>query len=187
MKNSKQSSPKDRILKVSAELFYAHDANTVGVDKICEAADVSKRTLYKHFPTKEMLVSTALRSQAEWWAGEFDKIDTNDPAQRIAEVFKILERNAETDSFHGCPMMNTSVELRDSDALAKNVAKDFKQTLHTYFKQQATSLGGKNPDALAEQLVMLYDGCNAWIVMRHQFPAATFDAVKALLAAGNSA
>lgn len=174
--------PKDRILKVSAELFYAHDANTIGVDTICESANVSKRTLYKHYPTKEILISMALQKQAEWWSREFDKIEAGDPLQRINEVFRILERNAGAKDFHGCPMMNTSVECRDSNALAKSVAKDFKSNLFEYFRQHAEALNAKNSDALAQQLVLLYDGCNAWIVMRRKFPESVFAAIDALVA-----
>jgi len=181
MQMVKASKPKQRILEASAALFYKHDANTIGVDKVCEVADVSKRTLYKHFSTKEVLVSEALAAQADTWAKDFAAIKTKDPAGRIVSVFKILEQKVGSKDYHGCPMMNTSIELRDSSAPAKNVAKDFKAKLLEYFEHQATLLNVNNPGSLAEQLLLLYDGCNAWIVMRRQFPKSVFKAVNVLL------
>jgi AcrR family transcriptional regulator len=172
--------PRERILAASADLFYAHDAHSVGVDLVCATADVSKRTLYKHFATKEMLVAAALAEKSSWWSKEFAKIDSDGPLERILGVFQVMERNAGTASFHGCPMMNTSIELRDVAAPAKLVAKEFKRNLFTYFKEQAIALGASAPDSVAEQLVMLNDGCNAWIVMHGTFPQSTFTAARAI-------
>jgi AcrR family transcriptional regulator len=174
--------PRERILAASADLFSAHDAHSVGVDLVCATADVSKRTLYKYFATKEVLVAAALTEQSTWWSNEFKKIDSDDPLERILGVFRVMERNAGTVSFHGCPMMNTSIELRDVAAPAKLVAQDFKRNLFTYFKEQAIALGASEPESVAEQLVMLNDGCNAWIVMHGTFPKSTFRAARTIAA-----
>jgi hypothetical protein len=65
--------------------------------------------------------------------------------------------------------------------MAKEVAKSFKTKLYDYFKQQAILLQAKDPDVLAEQLVLLYDGCAAWIVMRRKFPTSTFRTLDILI------
>lgn len=77
--------------------------------------------------------------------------------------------------------MNTSIELRDSNASAKDIAREFKDRLYEYFEKQAKLLGIKEPSTLAEQLVLLHDGCSAWIVMRHTFPTSVFDTLNMLL------
>lgn len=166
---------------MAASLFYNHDEHTIGVDTICEQANVSKRTLYKHFSSKEVLVSAALSARANMWAEEFMDATIEDPAARIKHVFRVLERNAGSATFHGCPMMNTSIELRDSDVSAYRMAQDFKGQLYRFFKEQATLLKIKDADAVAEQLVVLYDGCNAWIVMRRAFPGSAFMMLDMLL------
>lgn len=181
MKTVDNKKPKDRIVEISAKLFYDHDANTIGVDRISEVANVSKRTLYKYFPSKEALVSAALGVRANEWAEEFIDTKSDDPVERIRHIFKTLELNAESEDFHGCPMMNTSIELRDSNDLAAGSARDFKGGLYSYFKEQATLIHANDPGALAEQLVVLYDGCNAWIVMRRQFPRSAYAALDMLL------
>jgi AcrR family transcriptional regulator len=176
--------PKERIIEMSAKLFYGHDAHTVGVDKICEVADVSKRTLYKYFPTKEALASAAINRLGEEWFELCTNVESDDPAERITHVFKMFEPVAESTDFQGCIFMNTSIELRDSNALAKGVAKEFKNKLYDYFKQQATLLHAKDPGLLAEQLILLHDGCAAWIVMRRKFPVSTYHTLATLLEAG---
>lgn len=174
--------PRDRIIEASAKLFYDRDANSVGVDKICEDANVSKRTLYKYFPTKELLVAATVNTLGDMWSGIYTAAGSDDPIVRITHVFKLLESKAESDDFRGCHQMNTSVELRNSEALAKDTAKDLKNGLYDYFKQQAILLGVTEPDILAEQLILLFDGCNAWILMRHKFPISTFKTLDLLLA-----
>jgi len=173
--------PKDRIIEASAKLFYDHDTHSVGVDKICEVANVSKRTLYKHFSTKEILISDTIIKLGEEWFEACSNIDSEDPVKRITHVFEMFQSMAEVPDFYGCVLMNTSVEQRDSNTLAKAVAKTFKDKLYDYFVLQGTLLEIKNPEELAEQLILLYDGCSAWIVMRHKFPQSVFRTLTILL------
>jgi len=183
MSQVKQKKSRDRILEASADLFYAHDTHAVGVDAICAAADVSKRTLYKHFPAKTQLIAAALSVQAGDWGEAFAAADTGStPAERVKAIFVTLESRSKADSFRGCPMMNTSIELRDCNEQAKGIAKDFKNKLCAHFKRQAGLMGSDSPDELAEQLLLLYDGCNAWCVMHGRFPSSVYRAVEALLA-----
>jgi AcrR family transcriptional regulator len=179
--NTVKERPKDRIISISAKLFSAHGINTIGVDRICVEASVSKRTLYKHFPSKEALVSAAITSIGQTWFAACIDADSNDPAERIMHIFTMVEPMAKVKDFYGCILMNTSIELRGSDDLAIEVAKEFKTKLYTYFEQQAALLGAKEPSMLAEQLILLYDGVNAWIVMRRKFPTSTFHTLSTLL------
>lgn len=181
MKSATQAKPQERIVTAAAKLFYDHGINPVGVAQICDVADVSKRTLYKHFETKEALVAAAMTSLGEVWyqASTTPAIDT--PKARIIHPFKMVESAAGQPDFYGCIFMNTSIELRGTKVPAAAVVREFKAKLYDYFREQATVLGAKNPDTLAEQLLMLYDGCSAWIVMRREFPASTFRTLDLLL------
>jgi AcrR family transcriptional regulator len=181
MNTSTPQKPKDRIIDVSAKLFYGHDAHTIGVDRICEVANVSKRTLYKYFPTKDSLVATTVGTLSSAWSEAYTNADSDEPVERIMHVFKLLELNAELEDFYGCHQMNTSIELRDSKSPAADEARHFKSGLYDYFKEQAVLLRVKDPDLLAEQLILLFDGCNAWIIMRRKFPKSVFSTLDLLL------
>src|SRR5690348_3041404 len=53
---------RERILKAATELFTAQGINATGMDQLSTVADVSKRTLYAHFPSKDELVQAYLQA-----------------------------------------------------------------------------------------------------------------------------
>ncbi len=56
---------KKRILNAATDLFYANGIRAVGVNAIAVKANVTKRTLYKHFESKDELVIAYLQAQNE--------------------------------------------------------------------------------------------------------------------------
>ena len=52
---------RERILSASQQLFRDQGINCTGVDQLCAAAAVSKRTAYQHFASKDELVAEYLR------------------------------------------------------------------------------------------------------------------------------
>ncbi len=54
-----------RILSAAYVLLYRSGFTRTGVEDIATAANVTKRTLYGHFPCKHALLAESLRSQAE--------------------------------------------------------------------------------------------------------------------------
>jgi AcrR family transcriptional regulator len=57
-------SPRERLLSVASELFYRHGIRAIGVERIAEAAETNKVTLYRHFSSKDELVAEYLRRLA---------------------------------------------------------------------------------------------------------------------------
>lgn len=53
---------RERILKAATQLFTAQGINATGMDQLSTVAEVSKRTLYTHFPSKDELVGAYLQS-----------------------------------------------------------------------------------------------------------------------------
>ena len=52
---------RERILSASQQLFRDQGINGTGMDQLCAAAQVSKRTAYQHFAGKDELVTEYLR------------------------------------------------------------------------------------------------------------------------------
>ncbi len=173
--------PRDRIVATAARLFYNYGINVVGITQICQEANVSKRSLYMHFDSKEDLAAASMSQLGDAWFEACTNAGSDDPRERITHVFKMFVPMAEKEDFFGCILMNTSIELRSTKAPGVAVVREFKAKLYQYFREQATLMRSKDPDALAEQLIMLYDGCSAWIVMRRKFPASTFQTLSLLL------
>ncbi|MEV4431023.1 helix-turn-helix domain-containing protein [Streptomyces sp. NPDC053792] len=53
---------RERILRAAAELFYEDGIHATGVAALAERAQVSSRTFYQHFPTKNALAAEYLRT-----------------------------------------------------------------------------------------------------------------------------
>src|SRR5437764_14934313 len=53
---------RERIERAAARLFYRHGIHATGVELIAQEANVSKRTLYQHFASKNDLVDHYLRT-----------------------------------------------------------------------------------------------------------------------------
>jgi AcrR family transcriptional regulator len=57
----------DRILRAASELFYREGIRAVGVDAIAAEADVTKKTLYEKYGSKDRLIAAYLRARDERW------------------------------------------------------------------------------------------------------------------------
>ncbi|MFG2039740.1 TetR/AcrR family transcriptional regulator [Dactylosporangium sp. NPDC048998] len=159
--------PRERLLRAAAELFYAEGAAAVGVERLCQTAGVSKRSMYQLFATKDDVIAESLRVHGPAnVAGYFpDPAAEMPPRERILHVFARLEEQSADPSFHGCPFVNTAIELRDPGHPASAVALGFKQRLESYFQEHAERLGAPDPGFLAAQLTMLFDGAAVRAVM----------------------
>ena len=161
---------RERLLRAAADLFYAEGVGAVGVERLCRAAGVSKRSMYQLFETKDDVVAAALQEFGPAAvAGYFPAEDMEmPPGERILHVFARLEERAGQASFHGCPFVNTAIELHDPGHRASAVALHFKKALEVYFERQARQLSVPHPELLAAQLTVLFDGCAVRAVMRDE-------------------
>ena len=156
-----------KLLDTAADLFYREGIGTTGVDRISAEAGVSKRSLYQHFGGKDALVAAALVDHGHAILERYIPVDDSEaPArQKILDVFDALSRWSKAPDFRGCPFVNVATELANPHHPARAVARDYKLRLERYFARQARVGGAKNPNVLAEQLLMLFDGaiCQAII------------------------
>src|SRR5262245_49315947 len=98
MKVNRPVSPRERILAAADRLFYARGIRAVGVDLVAREANVSKRTLYAYFPSKDDLIAAYLQ-------GQFRHVEPSDaPArEQILAYFGRIEAMIADGSFRGCP------------------------------------------------------------------------------------
>src|SRR5689334_21223572 len=59
---STSATPRERLLDAAGELFYRDGVN-IGVDALCEAAGVSKKSMYQLFRSKDELIAESLASR----------------------------------------------------------------------------------------------------------------------------
>ncbi|QLH21044.1 TetR/AcrR family transcriptional regulator [Streptomyces sp. Rer75] len=151
-----------RVLDAAAELFYGQGINAVGVDLIAKHAGVTKKTLYERFGSKEALVAAYLRERDErwrvWLTAEVDKSPRQDPPGRILATFDALGVWMHRENPRGCGFVNAAAELPDTGHPARQVISDQKRWLRDYLRGLSEDAGAADPDALADELLMLHEG-----------------------------
>jgi AcrR family transcriptional regulator len=178
--------PRQRLLDAAADLFYRQGITAVGVDLISHAAGVSKRTLYQQFGSKDQLVAACLDAHGPEIIGIYVPADDDGspPRAKILAAFEAMRAWSASDGFRGCPFVNTATELADPGHPARTVAREYKLRLRDYFARQARLGGAIDPVCLADQLMMIFDGAIAQVIMGVPgHPQAALKAVEALLAA----
>jgi len=157
----------------------------VGVDAICAAAGVSKRTLYQQFGSKDQLVATCLDTVGPAILDRYAGGRAGPPLERITAVFTGLWQSASGEGFRGCAFINTATDLADPAHPARAVARAYKEQLRDFFAATAREGGARDPDKLAEQLLILFDGAMVTAQMGTvTSPDSTLDAVLALTSSG---
>ncbi|MET0693453.1 MAG: TetR/AcrR family transcriptional regulator [Propionibacteriaceae bacterium] len=146
---------RERILSASQQLFRDQGINRTGMDQLCAAAHVSKRTAYQHFPSKDELVAEYLRRfDPDVMPDVFDRTDLT-PRERLLAAFDLPP------STPLCPYIGAAVELHDPQHPAAQYARDYKTAIAVRLSETAREAGATNPEQLGEQLALLLDGASA--------------------------
>lgn len=180
---SSKASPRDRLITTAQRLFAAEGIRAVGVDRLCAEARVSKRSLYQHFAGKDDVVAAALRDQADHHRRGLHRDDGSAPRDRVLAIFERLDHRASSPGFQGCPFIGAASELKDSEHPASVVAHEQKLGLAAHFADLLRQGGAREPDLLAQQLTLLFDGASVHGVLHGGATPATRTAVETLLAA----
>lgn len=153
-------SARARILAAATELFCREGYATVGVDTVALRSGAAKSTLYKHFASKDQLIAAVLEAEgAAWRAWFFARLGQVEggPRSRLLAVFDVLEDWFSDPNYYGCPFLNAISEAACADDRPRELARGHKAPLDTWLRSQALELG-RDPDALAQAMVVLIDG-----------------------------
>ncbi|MCZ4103260.1 TetR/AcrR family transcriptional regulator [Streptomyces sp. So13.3] len=162
MTTEAKSSSRERLLEAAATLTY-RDGVGIGVDALCKAAGVSKRSMYQLFESKDELLAASLERRADSYAATLlpEADDGRSPRERILHVFEQLESQAGAPDFQGCRYLAVQIELKDQSHPASQVAHRVKENLTAFFRAEAEQGGASDPDLLARQLTLVFDGASA--------------------------
>jgi AcrR family transcriptional regulator len=169
----RKPSARDRLLAAADELFYAEGVHTVGIDRVIERAGVAKASLYSSFGSKDGLIrayleARHLRRRERILAG-LERYDN--PRDRLLGVFDVLAELVAATSFRGCPFYNASAES-PPDGVVQQISDENRAWTRALFIDLARDAGARDPQALAAQLVVLYDGTSVGARMDRSAAAA---------------
>jgi AcrR family transcriptional regulator len=156
-----KASPRERLLAAANELFYEEGMHSVGIDRVIARAGVAKASLYSTFGSKDELVRAYLEGRQtlrqDQTTRALARCDT--PRDRILCVFDVLSDMVAEPGFHGCAIINAGVQAR-SDSAATQVCDVSRAWLRSLFVDLAREAGAGEPEILAQQLALLYDGAS---------------------------
>jgi AcrR family transcriptional regulator len=155
----KTSEPRERLLATASELFYREGIHSVGVDRIVDAAKVTRATFYRHFPGKEDLVTaylgvedTTLREQ---FAEAFASIDS--PEGVLEAVIEGIADDVTRNHTRGCPFINASAEYPDASSPVRQTVRSHRDWFAATLEQALIAAGRENAAERARALVLLRD------------------------------
>ncbi len=158
---------KERLLAAAHDLIY-RDGAGVGIEAICRSAQVSKRSMYQFFTSKDELIAASLDRAAPSYLSDLIPPPENggSPRERILWVFERLEANSSDSDFRGCPFVAAAVELKSADHPGSVVARRSERALTDFFESEAERGRVPNPRLLAEQLIIAFDGASSHAVVQ---------------------
>jgi AcrR family transcriptional regulator len=169
-----KASARERLLEAANELFYGEGVQTVGIDRVIEHAGVAKASLYNTFGSKEGLVCAYLElrfvRRRDRIARALTRFRT--PREQLLGVFDALGEAFTDPQFNGCPFARATSETAENSAIRK-VADDYRAWVRGLFTELAAVSGYADPETLARQLLLLYDGAEQSARMDRDPSAAT--------------
>ena len=162
-------SPRERLLDAAIELFYAEGVQSVGIDRVIERAGVAKASLYSTFGSKEELVRAYLENRHEMILGRLRAAVAaagEDPVQRILAVFDSQAQLYRRPTFHGCAFVMASAEAPAGGRIDL-ATESYRADVRGLFAELAAQAGVRDPELLASQLQMIYDGASLSVRMDH--------------------
>jgi len=161
-------SARERLLAAADELFYNEGVHTVGIDRVIEQAGVAKASLYNTFGSKDELVRAYLETRQAKVADRITRaVERYDaPRERLLAVFEGQGDLFAQPGYRGCAFARASAESHPGD-LAEQAAEGYRRWVRDLLTELAAQAGVPEPETLARQLHMLYEGSGQSARMDH--------------------
>ena len=149
-----------RILETANQLFYDDGIRNVGVDRLISASSVTKATFYKHYGSKDRLITEYIdyrhRLAAEWVAG---MVAADDDAMRMLRALQDAILTAiETPGFRGCPFINAAAEFPDANHPVRRAVERHREWYIDVLEQLLRRIGHPMSGEASDDLMLARDG-----------------------------
>lgn len=154
--------PRERILAAAYELFSRHGLRAVGIDTIVERSGVGKRTMYRHFASKDDLVLEFLRLREERWTKDWLEREVvrraDRPEERLLAIFDVFHEWFQRDDLEGCSFINVLLEVDDRESAIRRASVGHLAAIREFLEELAAEAGIANPDDFARRWHILMKG-----------------------------
>ena len=159
----KVSKARTKLLDTATRIFYAEGVNAVGIDRVIDEAGVTRATLYRHFPSKQNLITTYIE-EADRSIREHTGTLTSSglpPADAVRAVAEDIAGNIRSSYFRGCAFLNAAAEFPDPDDPIHRAVLAHRQWFLEVMLDLFKQVGGDDADDAGRRFVMLRDGAMA--------------------------
>lgn len=160
---------RQKILREAHRLFRKSGFFRAGIDEIAAASQVTKRTLYHHFDSKDALLAAVLLAQHDEVFANADPYGvrlSGSPAQIVDALFDKLVDWSATPNWAGSGFTRLAMELADLPGHpARAIAHKHKTALQHYLTEVLATAGLDHPGERAKELFVLIEGAMALILI----------------------
>ncbi len=182
--HGKPSAARERILDTADRLFRTEGIRVVGVERLVNESAVSRLTFYRHFPSKDDLVVAYLRNRSadeQRRIAAFRAAHPGDPRAVMRDIVASMRDDFGAVGFRGCPYINAAAEFSDPASPVRETVAAHRSWYRATMREIAVEIGSTDPDAAADDLVLLRDGA-----MISGYLGNPDDAAAALIRAGRT-
>jgi AcrR family transcriptional regulator len=153
--------PRERILAAARELFYRDGIRAVSVDTVAAAAHTNKMTLYRHFASKDALVSAYLGQLAAEGDSLWETLrqeHPHDPQARLLALLRKVSQFSDEGSGRGCALANAAVELAERGHPGRRIVEAHKRQQRERLVRLCRDAAYARPQRLADEIFLLLEG-----------------------------
>jgi AcrR family transcriptional regulator len=152
--------PRERIVASADDLFHRHGIRGVGVETIAEAAGTNKMTLYRHFDSKDELITEYLTYKGKKNEQVWAEIERANPGDPVGQLYGFMDQVAKfiVEDERGCDLANAAIELTEQGHPGLRVIEEFKIRQRERLAHLCAAAGASQPALLADTLVLLIEG-----------------------------
>ena len=178
---------RERILEGAYGQFRKRGYSRVSMDEIAAATKVTKRTLYYHFESKDVLLASVLEAQHDLALAAFKTFGeklSGSPQKIVEALFKDLAVWSDTPRWAGSGFTRLVIELADLPGHpARQIARRHKALLEAHFVEVLRRAGVAQPRHRGREIWLLSEGAISLMLVHgdRRYALAAADAAKALL------
>ncbi|HZZ44154.1 MAG TPA: TetR/AcrR family transcriptional regulator [Tepidisphaeraceae bacterium] len=142
-----ETSTRQRLLDAALNLIWRSSYGSVGVDEICQLADVKKGSFYHAFKSKSDLAAAAFEYYWEHTCSRFDQLFSPElpPLDRLTGYCKLIITNQKKQykiggKVLGCPFSSVGCELSTRDETVRQKAHELSIRIVKYLESAVHDL-----------------------------------------------
>lgn len=185
---------RQKVLDTAYRQFRRKGFARVSMDEIAAAAQVTKRTLYSHFRSKDELLAAAFEAQTDLVSVSTRELERalagSTPEQMLDSLFAELRAWSSKPRWSGSGFTRVAMELADLPGHpARVLAKRHKRVLERNLAERLAKAGVASPAERAREICMLSEGAMALILIHgdRSYATAAAEAAKRLIRANPAA